>query len=339
MTSPPRKLSIVCPAYEEKEVLPAFHAELCAVLDTLGPEYSIEIVYVDDGSRDGTLEVLRELAKQDHRARYLSLSRNFGKEAALTAGLEHARGDVVITLDTDLQHPPALIPTLLERWREGHDIVFTLRQDDPQLGPFKRLTSQAFHRLMRWLSDSEVSTDASDYRLMSRKAVDGLLSLRETHRFLRSMVSWLGFPATTVLFQVASRGGGVSKFTLGPLLKLACDGMLSFSKVPLRLSLLAGLVVGLLGPLVGAAALATALLGAPLFPAGVGAILVAVLVVGGLVLCGLGIVGEYVGRIYEEVKGRPLYLLKEALPSADRPAGLASADRASPGGPRNVSAA
>ena len=312
--SAPVKLSVVCPAFNEEEVLPLFHAELCAVLGALQGEYEVEILYVDDGSRDGTLDVLRRLAAADARVRYLSFSRNFGHQAALTAGLEHARGDVVVSMDSDLQHPPALLPVLLATWREGHDLVLTLRQDDPRLSPFKRLSSRAFYRLLRWLSDTEVRAAASDFRLMSRKALDALLRLHETHRFLRGMVNWLGFPTATVPFMPASRAGGVSKYTLRRMLTLALDGMLSFSRAPLRLALLLGALLFLLGLAEGTWALAQALFTPP--ASGTGVVLAALFLVGGCVLGALGVLGEYVGRIYEQVKGRPHYLLKEVSPSA-----------------------
>jgi dolichol-phosphate mannosyltransferase len=312
--SAPVKLSVVCPAYEEEEVLPRFHAELGAALAPLEKEYEIEIVYVDDGSRDRTLQTLRRLAAADGRVRYLSLSRNFGHQAALTAGLEHARGDVVITLDSDLQHPPTLIPTLLQEWRAGHDVVQTLRADDPRLGAFKRLTSHGFYLLMRWLSDTEVRAAASDYRLLSRRAVDSLVRLREAHRFLRGMVNWLGFRTATVPFAPAHRGGGVSKYTLRRMLGLALDGMLSFSRVPLRLALGLGLGAVALGLAEGCYALLHGLLAAAPTAWAYHTLLVALLLIGGSVLCCLGVIGEYVGRVYEQVKGRPLYLLKEASP-------------------------
>jgi polyisoprenyl-phosphate glycosyltransferase len=312
MASPRYKLSIVCPAYEEEEVLPHFHAELCAALDPLAGDYDIEILYIDDGSTDGTLAYLRYLAATDARIRYLSFSRNFGQQAALTAGMERARGDVVITLDSDMQHPPSLIPALLEQWRSGHDIVLTFREDDPRLSWFKRLSSRAFNMVMRWLSDTPVSSAASDYRLLSRKAIDALLRLHEKHRFLRGMVNWLGFRTTTVAFHPASRGAGMTKYTLRRMLALAVDAMLSFSKLPLRLSLLLGGLCILLA--IGQGLLT---LGQVLFGAGIGGyqvVLIALFLVGGAILCSLGIVGEYVGRIYEQVKGRPLYLLKEGSP-------------------------
>jgi dolichol-phosphate mannosyltransferase len=314
MSSSVRKLSIVCPAYEEEEVLPRFHAELCAVLATLRRDYEIEIIYVDDGSRDGTLGILRGLAAADPRVRYLSLSRNFGHQAALTAGLEHATGDVVVSMDSDLQHPPELLPALLQKWKEGYEVVLTIRADDPRLGRFKVLTSRVFYQVMRALSDTEVRMSASDFRLMSAKAVDALLQLPETHRFLRGMVNWVGFPTAALSFRPASRGGGVSKYTLRRMANFAVDALFSFSKAPLRLSLLLGAAVLGVGLCFTVFALGEALLFTT-EDAGWHAVLVAVLLVGGSILCSLGLVGEYVGRVYDQVKGRPLYLLKETSPA------------------------
>jgi glycosyltransferase involved in cell wall biosynthesis len=321
MAVPDYKLSIVCPAYEEEEVLPRFHAELCTALASLEGDYTVEILYIDDGSSDGTLAYLQRLTAQDARVRYLSFSRNFGQQAALTAGMEHATGDAVITLDSDLQHPPSLIPALLEQWRAGHDVVLTYREDDPRLTLFKRMSSRAFNAVMHWLSDTPVSSAASDYRLLSRKAVDALLRLHEKHRFLRGMVNWLGFRATTVAFHPANRGAGATKYTLRRMVALAVDAMLSFSKLPLRLSLFLGLLCFALGVGEGLIIFGRTLFGAPLD--GYQFVLLALLLVGGSILCSLGIVGEYVGRIYEQVKARPLYLLKEASPElAILPLGL-----------------
>jgi dolichol-phosphate mannosyltransferase len=318
MPSDPRTVSVVCPVFDEEQVLPHFHAELCDVLAGLAAEYDFEVLYIDDGSRDGTLGLVRALAAADPRVRYLSFSRNFGQQAALTAGMEHARGDAVITLDADLQHPPAVIPELLRRWQDGCDVVLTLRREDPRLGWFKRATSRAFNRLMHWLSETEVRAAASDYRLLSRRAVAALLRMRETHRFLRGMVGWLGFRTATVPFFPAGRGGGVTKYSVRRLAGLAIDAMLSFSKVPLRLSLGLGGVVLLLA--LGHAAL---LAGRGLAAAGptdwpYHLLLLTVLFLGGCLLCGLGVVGEYVGRVYEQVKARPLYLLREASPGLAR---------------------
>ncbi|HEY7312980.1 MAG TPA: glycosyltransferase family 2 protein, partial [Gemmataceae bacterium] len=272
----------------------------------------IEILYIDDGSRDGTLDFLRHLAATDPRIRYLSFSRNFGQQAALTAGMEHARGDAIITLDSDLQHPPNLIPALLEQWRNGYDVVLTFRADDPRLSYFKRLSSRAFNMVMRWLSDTPVSSAASDYRLLSRQAVDSLLRLHEKHRFLRGMVNWLGFRTTTVSFHPASRGAGLTKYTLRRMVALAVDAMLSFSKLPLRLSFFLGAMLAVFGAGHAMILLIGALVGGNI--SGYQTLLIALFLIGGAILCSLGIVGEYIGRIYEQVKARPLYLLKEASP-------------------------
>jgi len=303
-------LSIVCPAYEEEDVLPEFHAELCWVLTRLEGQYKIEIVYVDDGSRDGTLAILRKLASQDPRVRYLSLSRNFGHQAALTAGLEHARGDVVITMDSDLQHPPSLIPVLLEKWRQGHDVVLTIRGADTRLSRFKQITSRWFYQVMRQLSTTELRPAAADFRLMSRKAVDGLLRLRESHRFLRGMVQWLGYSTAEVPFEPAPRKAGVSKYTLRRMMSFAVDGLTSFSRLPLRLAWLGGLGLWLLALATGLIGLVGWVWGAPV-SAGLLLILIHLDLIGGGLLFGLGILGEYVGLIQDQVKQRPLYLLKE----------------------------
>src|SRR5262245_29710905 len=225
-------LRVVSPAYQEEEVLPVFHASLSRALAPLAAEFEIEILYVDDGSTDGTLAVLRRLAADDPRVRFLSLSRNFGHQAALTAGLEHARGDAVVSLDSDLQHPPALIPELVARWRAGADVVLTIRADDARLGWFKRVSSRLFYRLLARCSTLDVRAAASDFRLLARPALDALLRMRESHRYLRGMVQWLGFRVAEVPFRPAARRAGVSKYTLRRMVRFALDGLLSFSPAP-----------------------------------------------------------------------------------------------------------
>jgi dolichol-phosphate mannosyltransferase len=310
-------LSVVCPAYQEEEVLPHFHRELAAVLDRFAGRYDVEVLYVDDGSRDGTLDVLRDLARRDGRVRYLSLSRNFGHQAALTAGLEHARGDAVITLDADLQHPPSLLPTLVQKWREGCDVVLTIREDDPGLGFFKRFSSRWFYRVLGLVSDTDVRLAAADYRLLSRRAVDALLRMRETHRFLRGMVQWLGFRVAEVPFRPAGRRAGVSKYTLRRMAGFACDGLLSFSKVPLRLALVAGLAALAVSFVLAGWITLRACFAAGSVDVGGSALLISIYFMGGCTLCGLGVVGEYVGRVYDQVRARPLYLLKDQSPGMD----------------------
>lgn len=307
------RVSIVCPAYQEEDVLPIFHLELTAVLETLESEYVFEIIYVDDGSSDGTLPVLREMARSDSRIRYRSLSRNFGHQAALTAGLDIARGDVVISMDSDLQHPPALIPTLLRKYRTGYDVVLTIRGEDERLGWFKRASSRLFYRVMNRLSDVDIRAAASDFRLLSRRAVRALGQMRERHRFLRGMVQWLGFPTTEVQFAPDERRAGVSKYTFTKMLNLAKDGLFSFSRLPLKLSSYVGLACLVLGVLHSTGLLAQSLWGSSGGSTSAYLVLAAHLL-GASVLFGLGVLGEYVGRIYEETKGRPLYLVKDESP-------------------------
>jgi polyisoprenyl-phosphate glycosyltransferase len=318
MKSLQQLVSIVCPAFQEEDVLPSFHQELSALLATLEQRYIFEIIYVDDGSRDGTLECLRQLASADDRVRFVSLSRNFGHQAALTAGLDHARGEAIISMDADLQHPPGVIPQLLERWQAGCDVVITVRQEDRQLSFFKRFTSRTFYRVMGLVSTTEVRLAASDFRLLSRKAVQAFLQLREQHRFVRGMVQWLGFRTAEVVFQPHARRAGQSKYTLKRMLRLAGDGLFSFSSLPLRLPLYAGLLVWGLGLLHLLWCIIHLLLAPSTFDFGLHYLLSLGHLVGGGVLCGLGMLGEYVGRVYDEAKHRPLYLVKEAYPPDSR---------------------
>ncbi len=309
-------VSIVCPAFREVEVLPLFHGELAATLADLERDYAFEILYVDDGSFDGTLEIIRRLARDDPRVGYLALSRNFGHQAALTAGLEHARGHAVISMDSDLQHPPRVLPLLLEKWREGHDVVITIRGDDLRLSRFKRFTSGAFYRLMGLVSDIDIRMAASDFRLLSRRALDALLQMREQHRFLRGMVQWLGFRPAEIAFQPDARKAGQSKYTFRRMLRLAGDGVYSFTRLPLRLAYYAGLLVVVLGAAHSAWLLGQGLGGGEPGPLALHYLILVSHLVGGAILCVLGVLGEYVGRIYEQVKGRPIYVLKEHVAPA-----------------------
>jgi polyisoprenyl-phosphate glycosyltransferase len=329
-------VSIVCPAFQEEEVLPQFHYELCKILAAHDGSYRFELIYVDDGSRDGTLNCLRQLAASDSRIGFLSLSRNFGHQAALTAGLEYARGDAVISMDSDLQHPPRVIPELLAQWRCGFDVVITVRADDPELSLFKRVSSRLFYRAMAIVGAAEVRAAAADFRLMSRPALDAFLQLRERHRFVRSMVQWLGFSAAEVLFKPDPRRAGKTKYTLRKMLRLAGDGLFSFSNGPLRLPLYAGLVVWALGALHLAGCLGYLALGLGSLDLVTQYLLLLGHLVGGGLLVGMGTIGEYVGRVYDEVKGRPLYLVKESnlqaraalRESADRPLVVVKRDAA-----------
>jgi dolichol-phosphate mannosyltransferase len=303
-------LSVVCPAFEEEEVLACFHLALANALRTLHETFVIEIIYVDDGSRDRTFEVIRELAANDQRVRGISLSRNFGHQAALTAGLESARGDAVVMLDSDLQHPPTLIPRLIAQWQAGYDVVQTVRDDDGNSSWFKRLSSRVFYKVLRRLSELEVRPAAADFRLLSRRALDSLLRMNESHRYLRGMVQWLGFRVAEVSFRPDVRRAGVTKYTLRKMLRLAFDGLYSFSRAPLRLGVSVGLSMTALSLF--------ATLGLTLTKGGgfwIAAVLIAAHAMVGSLFAVLGAIGEYVSRTYDECKKRPLYVIQQEIPA------------------------
>jgi polyisoprenyl-phosphate glycosyltransferase len=324
MPAPSLLLSLVLPAYKEEAVLPLFHRDLSITLGRLEADIRVEILYVDDGSPDQTLAVMKTLAAQDARVRYLSLSRNFGKEAALLAGLEHARGDLIITLDTDLQHPTELIPILLQKWREGFDVVLTTKEDDKNLRWVKRLTSKIFYKCMGIFSKMYFAEAIADYCLLTRKAADGILRLREKHRFLRGLVQWLGFPKTTVVFLPKARPAGQTKYNLLRLLALACDGMFSCSSAPLRLATYLGFFAVLIGLGHSVWLVLQLFLGSEMPSPAWSYLVIATHFLGGAILVCLGILGEYVGRIFEQVKDRPVYLLKDQSSVDIKPIALPS---------------
>lgn len=303
-------VSVVAPCYNEAEGIARFHAELARVLDGLDA-FDFEIILVDDGSTDGTPARLNELAARDRRVRVLSLSRNFGHQAALSAGLDAAAGDAVLMMDSDLQHPPALIPLLLLRWREGFDIVSTVRRDAPHTGLLKRWSAGGFYRLFNMLSGTRIEPGAADFCLLSRRACDALCCLPERHRFLRGLTSWIGFSRCYVPYQAAERIAGDSRYTPRKMLQLAADALFSFSAEPMRIATKLGLAVVGVGIVYLAYIVGRALLWGDLVE-GWASLIGVVLLLGGVQLVFLGIVGEYVARVFEEAKGRPLYLLKQA---------------------------
>lgn len=309
------ELSVVVPAYNEQEVLGAFHARLAAALGPLGLAW--EVVYVNDGSRDATLATMLSLRAADPRAAVVNLSRNFGKEIALTAGLDHARGtEAVVVIDADLQDPPEVIAELVAVWREGVDVVYAQRSVRHGEGVVKRATAAAFYRLMQRVGGRVVlPKDTGDFRLMSRRAVDALLRLREQHRFMKGLFAWIGFPARAVLYERAPRAAGTTKWNWWKLWNLSLEGITSFTVGPLKLATYLGLLTA------GGAVLyalqvivKTLVLGAdvPGYPS----LMTVVLFLGGVQLMTLGIIGEYLGRVFNETKQRPLYLVERHLPSA-----------------------
>jgi dolichol-phosphate mannosyltransferase len=311
-------VSVVVPAMNEAGCLPKLHDELRRVCDGLG--FRFEFVVVDDGSTDETPDVLARLRADDPRVRYLLLSRNFGHQAALSAGLAHAAGDAVVMMDGDLQHPPALIPDLLKHWRAGYDVVNTIRRDPAEVGPLKRWLSLAFYKAFNWLANVEIQPGAADFRLLSRPVLDVLNRLPERPRFLRGLVPWLGFQQTYVEFTAPPRWAGRPKYTFARSLRLALEGITSFSYYPLRRLAVFGWFVMIAGMLYGFwAAVAHVFLNATV--TGWTSLMVCVLFFGGVQLVALGVIGEYVGVILGQVKSRPLYIVRKAVGTPPAPAG------------------
>jgi dolichol-phosphate mannosyltransferase len=302
------RYSIVIPVYNEAANIPELYRRLQTVIERLD---ETELIFVDDGSRDNSLELIRHLQQQDSRVCYLSFARNFGHQVAVTAGLNFARGQAVIVIDADLQDPPELIPELVQRWQQGYQVVYAQRQQRLREHWFKRLTAYWFYRLLRRLADVEIPIDTGDFCLMDRRVVDLLNTMPERNRYIRGLRAWVGFRQTAVAFDRAPRYAGSVKYTFGKSLALALTSLVGFSKVPLRLSTYLGLASGAVSLLMSLLVLYWRLF-APNSPlAGYTIITVVVFFLGAVQLISIGILGEYIGRIYEEIKGRPLYTLSE----------------------------
>ena len=304
-------VSIVIPCLDEAEVLPETLSRLAA-LAARQTECAFEFVFVDDGSRDGTLAVLAQAAMADPRLRVLSFSRNFGQQIAVTAGIDAARGDAVVLMDSDLQDPPEVVAQMIERWREGFDVVYGTRASRPGDGWFKRVTASGFYSLINRLSEIPIPADTGDFRLMSRAVVEILHLMPERHRFLRGMVAWTGFRQTSIRYDRPERFAGQTKYPLGKMVRYALDGILSFSIKPLQLAIGLGLFTVCLSVIGIVYALALRIF-TSVWVEGWTALMIAVLFLGGVQLLSLGIIGEYVGRIYGEVQRRPLYVVRQRI--------------------------
>ena len=318
-TPPSIRLSCVIPAYNEAANLPPLLQQLARVLDSFGHPY--EVIVVDDGSRDDTAAVMDRLCAQTPQLRVLHLSRNFGKEAALTAGLDHADGDAVILLDADLQHDPALIGTMLQHWLDGAEMVYAVRQDRHLESSFKRAGTHWFYRLINRGARFEIPADAGDFRLLDRKVVEVLRRLPETHRFMKGLYAWAGFRTVALPYTPDARGSGQSHFGPWKLMNFAIDGITAFSTWPLRVVTTIGLMSALLAFLYGAWIVGEYLVrGNPV--SGWSTLIVCILLFSGLQMVFLGVLGEYIGRIFEEVKRRPIYVIAReqgaGLPRASR---------------------
>jgi len=310
MADHPHSLSVVVPMYNEGESLGVFFARIRAILKEITEDF--EILCVNDGSTDDTLEHLRDFAQADPRIKVLSLTRNFGKEAALTAGLDYASGDAVIPMDADLQDPPELIPRMVEKWHEGFDMVIAVRQERGSDGLMKRTSASGFYWLASRLSDTPIPANAGDFRLLDRRVVLALRKLPERTRFMKGLFGWLGFKQAKVYYARPERAAGHTKWRFWGLWNLALDGLFSFSTLPLRMWTYLGALLALVSLSYGAyIVIRTVLFGVDI--PGYASLATMILFFSGINMVGLGIIGEYLGRVFLETKGRPLYLIRESI--------------------------
>ena len=298
-------LSIVAPMLDEEGTARAFYERVRAAVDGL----PWELIVVDDGSTDKTPRILAEIARDDRRVRVISLSRNFGHQTAITAGLDHAAGNVVVMIDADLQDPPELITSMIDHWRAGSDVVYTTRTDRAGESRFKLTSARWFYGIMGRISAVPLVADAGDFRLLDRIALDAFLTMRERNRYIRGMTSWVGFTQTALPYTREARHTGKTKYPIRKMVHFALDAIASFSNVPLQLATVAGFACAMLAFLAIPVAIGFRIFGQ--FLPGITSTVVAVLLLGGIQLIAIGMIGEYVGRIYDEVKRRPLYIVRE----------------------------
>jgi len=301
-------ISIIAPVYNEQEVLQDFYLSLCNTLDAL--PYTFEIIFIDDGSRDNSIPIIHELQRKDGRIAVIELSRNFGKEIALTAGLDHCHGDAAIIIDTDLQDPPALITDMIHEWQNGYDVVYAQRLSRQGESPLKKFSSYLFYRMIQRVGKIEIPADTGDFRLLSRTAIDAVTQLRERHRFMKGLFSWVGFRQKAIPFHRQPRHAGKSKWNYWQLWNFALEGITSFTTAPLRAATYFGLLTALSAFLFGLYIIFDTLIRGNPVP-GYPSLMVVILFLGGIQLIGIGIIGEYLGRLFDETKQRPLYLIKE----------------------------
>ena len=301
--------TIVAPVYDEEEALPHFYQRMIAVMD--GLQQSFELVLINDGSSDGSIDVMRMLAVKDHRVRVINFSRNFGHQAAISAGMEYARGQAIIIIDSDLQDPPEIIPELIAQWQGGGEVVYAQRTSRVGESRFKLFTARLFYRTLQRLTAVSIPRDTGDFRLLDRKVVDALIAMREHHRFMRGLSAWVGFRQVAVPYARQERFAGKTKYPLRKMIGFSLDAVTSFSYIPLRLATSFGFFLAMLS-LLGIVVAAVLRLTLNII-VGQTSTLILVLFMGGIQLIFLGIIGEYLGRIYDEVRSRPLYIVREVL--------------------------
>ncbi|MFT5861169.1 MAG: glycosyltransferase involved in cell wall biosynthesis [Flavobacteriaceae bacterium] len=306
-------ISIVLGVFNEKDNIERVYSDLVKVLSENFK--SFQLIFVDDGSTDGSFEIIKELSSVNNDVLGIQFSRNFGQQSAITAGFENALGDVIVTIDSDGQQPPALIPVLFAKHKEGFDIVNSVREDDKSIGIFKKLTSKLFYKVINMLSDTYITPSSSEFRLMSKQVVDSFLLFKEKKRFTRGLIHWMGFSQASVSYSANERFSGKSKQSTGKLLTLAGDGITSFTSKPLKISFYVGLSVAFLGLIYAIYAVVQYFTGNSV--EGWASLLIVILILGGLQLVSIGIVGEYLARVFDEVKNRPLYLIKERTDTSE----------------------
>lgn len=312
-------ISIVVPLYNEESVLPIFYKALCAELDQLAKSeahsFHFQILFVNDGSRDRSEQIIRELAQKDPRVEGIFLSRNFGHQAALTAGLDHAEGDAIICMDADLQHPPSLIIAFAKHWLQGYDIVYTIRRDSENKFTFKKFTSTLFYKLINLITDTPIQPDAADFRLIDKRVATVLRQdIRERHRFIRGIINWVGFSSIGLEFDVGVRASGYSKYSLSKMIRLAFNGIVSFSTAPLKFGIYLGGLLGIASLCYGIYAIVAAIAGVSV--PGWASLLAVITFLGSMQLFLIGLLGFYIGYLFEEVKGRPIYIIRDRVSSS-----------------------
>ncbi|HVF75637.1 MAG TPA: glycosyltransferase family 2 protein [Acidimicrobiales bacterium] len=306
-------LSVVAPVYCEEEGIASFYERTTRAVEAIDPPVDHELVFVNDGSTDDTLSVLRKLADDDSRVRIVDLSRNFGHQVAITSGMDHARGDAVVVIDADLQDPPEVIADMVEKWRDGFKVVYGVRTRRSGETGFKVLTAKYFYRLLNRISDTNLPLDSGDFRLLDKQVIQALCEIREENRYIRGLVAWIGFAQTGVYYERDPRYAGESKFTVRKMLRFAADAVTSFSEKPLRFATQVGLFVTTCTLLLALWIIASRVLSPQGSFPGFASLMVVVLFLGGVQLLSIGLLGEYVGRIYRESKRRPLYIVAERV--------------------------
>ena len=308
-----KKISLVIPMYYEEEVANECYNKVSNVLKGLEEKYDYEIIFVNDGSKDKTLEILEKIAKEDEKAKIISFSRNFGHQAAVTAGLKEVTGDAIVIIDADLQDPPVLIPEMLELWEQGNEVIYGKRKTRKGESAFKLLTAKMFYKTLNALSDVEIPKDTGDFRLVDRKVVDVINSLPEHNKFLRGLFSWVGFKQKAYEYERQERFAGKTKYPLKKMLKLASDGIISFSSKPIKLVGALGILSIFISIIILIYALISYIFQLNNLSAGWTSIMVAITFFAGVQLLSLWVISEYIGRIYDEAKGRPQYIIDKKM--------------------------